>query len=168
MINNLLFTLTLVAALGSGLVGGVFFAFSTFVMGALGRLPAAQGIAAMQSINVVVINPLFLGAFIGTAALCALLVAVALVTWQQPGAILLLAGALLYFVGTFLVTMVFNVPLNDALATVAPDSSVGADLWSRYLTTWTNWNHVRTIAASVGAALLTLALCLQWRGVGAV
>ena len=81
---------------------------------------------------------------------------------------LVLVGALLYFVGTFLVTMVFNVPLNDALATVAPDSSDGASLWSRYLTTWTNWNHVRTIAASVGAALLTLALCMQWRGWAAV
>ena len=46
---------------------------------------------------------------------------------------LLLVGALLYFVGTFLVTMFFNVPLNDALAAVAPDSSEGASLWSRYL-----------------------------------
>ena len=168
MINNLLFTLTLVAALGSGLVGGVFFAFSTFVMGALGRLPAPHGIAAMQSINVVVINPLFLGAFLGTAAACAILAVAALFKWQEPGAMLLLAGALLYFVGTFLVTMFFNVPLNDALANVAPDSAIGADLWSRYLTTWTNWNHVRTVAALVGAALLTLALCLQWRGLAAV
>ncbi len=167
MTNNLLFTLTLISALGSGLVGGVFFAFSTFVMGALGRLPAAHGIAAMQSINVVVINPLFLGAFIGTAALCALLIAAALFTWQ-PGAMLLLAGALLYFAGTFLVTMFFNVQLNDALAAVAPDSSAAADLWRRYLTTWTNWNHVRTIAALAGAVLLTLALCLQWRGSAAV
>ena len=168
MINNLLFALTILSALGAGVVAGVFFAFSTFVMGALGRLPAAHGIAAMQSINVVVINPLFLGVFIGTAGLCALLVAAALFTWQQPGAMLLLVGALLYFVGTFLVTMFFNVPLNDALANVAPDSAVGADLWSRYLTTWTNWNHVRTVAALVGAALLTLALCLQWRGPAAV
>ena len=168
MISNWLFALTLVSALGSGVVAGVFFAFSTFVMGALGRLPAAHGIAAMQSINVVVINPLFLGVFIGTAGLCALLVAAALFTWQAPGAMLLLAGALLYFVGTFLVTMVFNVPLNDALAAVAPESSDGSRLWARYLGTWTAWNHVRTIAALAGAALLTAALCLQARGPGAV
>jgi len=57
MFNNLLLALTLLSALGSGLIAGAFFAFSTFVMGALGRLPAAHGIAAMQSINVVVINP---------------------------------------------------------------------------------------------------------------
>ena len=168
MISNWLFALTLVSALGSGLVAGVFFAFSTFVMGALGRLPAAHGIAAMQSINVVVINPLFLGAFLGTAALCALLVAVAMVTWQQPGAMLLLVGALLYFVGTFLVTMFFNVPLNDTLAAVAPDSSDGASLWARYLSTWTNWNQVRTIAAFAASAVLTIALCLQARGAAAV
>jgi uncharacterized membrane protein len=168
MFPYFLFALTLLSALGSGLIAGAFFAFSTFVMGALGRLPAAHGIAAMQSINVVVINPWFLGVFIGTAAMCALLVATALFTWHQSGAALLLAGALLYFGGTFLVTMMFNVPLNNALAAVAPDSAEGASLWSRYLTTWTNWNHVRTIAALVGAALLTLALCLQWRGAAAV
>lgn len=164
MISNMLFTLTLASALGSGLIAGAFFAFSTFVMGALGRLPAAHGIAAMQSINIVVINPWFLSVFMGTAVACVLLVAAAVFTWQQPGAMLLLAGALLYFAGTFLVTMFFNVPLNDALAAVNPESSEGASLWTRYLSTWTNWNHVRTIAALAGAALLTIALYLQARG----
>lgn len=166
MFSNLLFALTLLSALGSGLIAGAFFAFSTFVMGALGRLPAPHGIAAMQSLNTVVINPWFLGVFIGTAAACALLVAAALLAWQEPGAMLLLVGALLYFAGTFLVTMFFNVPLNDALAAVGPESSAGASLWTRYLSTWTNWNHVRTIAALAASALLTIALSLQARGVG--
>ena len=125
MINSLLFALTFASALGCGLIAGSFFAFSTFVMGALGRLPPAHGIAAMQSINVVVINPWFLGAFIGTAVACALLVAATLLNWQEPGAMALLAGGLLYVAGTFLVTMLFNVPLNDALAAVAPDSPEG-------------------------------------------
>ena len=168
MTSYVLFALTLLSALGSGLVAGAFFAFSAFVMGALGRLPAAHGIAAMQSINVVVINPWFLGVFVGTAAACALLVVAALLSWQEPGAMFLLAGALLYFAGTFLATMFFNVPLNDALAAVAPDSSEGASLWSRYLVTWTNWNHVRTIAALAASAVLTIALCLQARGAAAV
>ena len=163
MFNTLLFVLTLVSALGSGLIAGAFFAFSTFVMGALGKLPAAHGIAAMQSINVVVINPWFLGAFIGTAMACAILVVVALFSWQEPGAALLLAGALLYFVGTFVVTMYCNVPLNDALAVAAPDSAEGTGLWTRYLSTWTNWNHVRTVAAFAASALLTIALCVQAR-----
>jgi uncharacterized membrane protein len=68
MTDGFLFGLTLFAALGCGLVAGVFFAFSTFVMKALARLPAPQGIAAMQSINVIVINPWFMTAFLGTAA----------------------------------------------------------------------------------------------------
>ncbi len=67
MSDRLLATGTLTAVLGSGLIAGTFFAFSSFVMPALARLPAAQGIASMQSINVVVINPLFLGVFVGTA-----------------------------------------------------------------------------------------------------
>jgi uncharacterized membrane protein len=168
MFNNLIFLLTFLATLGSGLMAGFFFAFSTPVMGALGRLPTAPGIAAMQSINILVINPLFLGVFLGTAAACVLLAVAALFTWHEPGALVLIAGALLYFVGTLLVTMFFNVPLNDALAAVAPDSSEGASLWSRYLITWTNWNHVRTIAALAASAVLTIALCLQARGAAAV
>ena len=72
MVDRLLFALTLFSAPGCGLIGGVLFAFSSFVMNALARLPAAQGIAAMQSINVVVINPLFMTAFLGTAAACVL------------------------------------------------------------------------------------------------
>ena len=167
MSNGFFFVLTLLSVLGSCLIAGTFFAFSTFVMGALGRLPPPQGIAAMQSINVVVINPWFLGVFLGTAGACAILVVVALVYWQEPGAALLLTGVLLYLAGTFLVTMLFNVPLNDALAAVAPDSAEGASLWSRYLTDWTNWNHVRTIAGLAAAALLTVALCLQVSSEGA-
>lgn len=61
---------TVLSALGCGLMAGVFFAFSTFVMKALGALPPAQGIAAMQSINVAVINRWFMAAFFGTALLC--------------------------------------------------------------------------------------------------
>src|SRR3981081_1077061 len=103
MNDKFFFVLTLCSALGSGLMAGVFFAFSTFVMKALARLPAAQGIAAMQSINVAVINPLFMTAFLGTAAGCVLLVVSALMSGRRPGVVYLLAGALLYLVGTILV-----------------------------------------------------------------
>jgi uncharacterized membrane protein len=145
-------------ALGCGLIAGAFFAFSTFVMKALSRLPPAQGIAAMQSINVVVINPWFMAAFLGTAAGCAVLAVSSILNWQEPGAGLRLAGSLLYVVGTFVVTMAFNVPRNDALAKLQPESVEAAASWSRYLVGWTSWNHVRTIAALAAAALLTLAL----------
>lgn len=153
-----LFILKLFSALGCGLVAGIFFAFSTFVIKALAQQPTAQGIATMQSINITVINPLFMTAFLGTGITCLLLTVVSLFRWHQSGAVYLLIGSLLYLIGTLLVTIAFNVPLNDALAVVKPDSAEGANLWAKYLTNWTFWNHVRTIAALAAAALLTIAL----------
>jgi uncharacterized membrane protein len=126
MIEHLLFALTLVAALGCGLMAGVFFAFLVFVMNALACLLSAQGIAAMQSINVAAINPLFMAAFLGTAVAGALLAVSSLLRWHSPGASYLLAGSLLYLVGTFLVTVMFNVPRNESLAAVDPASADGA------------------------------------------
>ncbi len=150
--------LILFTVLGSGLVAGVFFAFSSFVMKALGRLPAHEGISAMQSINIVVINPLFLGVMLGTAVACAGLLIASLLNWSNPhSGKLLLAGAV-YLIGTLGVTLVFNVPWNNALAAVAPDSAEGARLWAQYLDRWTIWNHLRGAAALVTAALLTVAL----------
>lgn len=85
MTSKLLFTLTLLSALGCGLIGGVFFAFSTFVMKALAALSPPQGIAAMKSINIAAINPMFLGLFLGTGASCIILVISSALTWHKPG-----------------------------------------------------------------------------------
>jgi uncharacterized membrane protein len=158
MSDRIVFVLTLVSALGCGLAAGAFFAFSTFVMRALARLPAAQGIAAMQSINVAAINPFFMLLLFGTAQTCLVLAAWSLFTWDMPAAGLLFAGGLLYVLGTAGVTIAFNVPLNNALGAVDPSSADGAALWGRFVKRWTAWNHVRTAAALVAAALLTLAL----------
>jgi uncharacterized membrane protein len=158
MIDALFFASILVAALGCGLMAGVFFAFSAFVMTALARLPPAQGIAAMQAINVAAITPAFMGALFGTAALCAALVVAALPRWGEPGAVWLLVGGLLYLVGAIVVTMAFNVPRNNALATLAADSTNDVSFWARYVAGWTAWNHVRAAACLAAAASLTLAL----------
>lgn len=152
-----LYVLKLIAALGCGLIAGVFFAFSTFVMKALAQQPPAQGIATMQSINITVINPWFMTVFLGTSVGCLVLIVSSLLRWQQPGTAYLLVSALFYLIGCFGVTLVFNVPLNDALAVANPNSPEGANLWANYLTNWTFWNHVRTIAAFIAAVLLTLA-----------
>jgi len=152
---------TLLSALGCGLIAGAFFAFSTFVMKALGNLPSAQGIAAMQSINVVVINPWFMTAFLGTGLVCVIVFIASLLRWQNPVTPYLLAGSVLYLVGTVLVTMVFNVPRNDALAAVAPSTPEAVTLWASYLSTWTAWNHVRAIAALAASALFIVAFRLQ-------
>ncbi|RWM24787.1 DUF1772 domain-containing protein [Mesorhizobium sp.] len=155
---KLLPTLIFIAAIGSGVVGGVFFAFSNFVMPALARLPAAGGIAAMNSINITVITPTFMTALFGTGLICLALIAGALMGWGQPGAYWLLAGAVIYLIGNPIVTMVFNVPLNDALAAVDPASANGVAVWTNYLSDWVMWNHVRTITAVVAMACFIMAL----------
>ncbi len=98
------FALKLCTALGCGLVAGVFFAFSTFVMQALGQQPPAQGIATMQAINITVINPWFMGVLFGTAAACVGLAIAAVIDLQHPSARWLLLGSLLYLVGAILPT----------------------------------------------------------------
>ncbi|MFA6156716.1 DUF1772 domain-containing protein [Mesorhizobium sp.] len=158
MIAKFLPTLTFVAALGAGVVGGVFFAFSNFVMPALARLPAAGGIAAMNSINVTVITPTFMTALFGTGLLCVVLIAAAIMGWSQSGSYWLLAGAVIYLIGNPIVTMIFNVPLNDALAAVDPASSNGAAVWANHLSQWVMWNHVRTVTAIVAMACFIFAL----------
>jgi uncharacterized membrane protein len=156
--NDWVALLTLCSALGSGLMAGVFFAFSTFVMRALARRPFTEGIEAMQEINRTVLNPWFLGVFFGTAGGCLVLVGMALWEWPQSGGVYVILGGLLYLIGTFLVTAVFNVPMNDALEAVDPAGPDAASTWTTYVETWTAWNHVRSVAALMGAALLILAL----------
>ncbi len=154
----MIFALELAAALGSGLIAGVFFAFSAFVMQSLARLPAGQGIAAMQTINVVILKSAFMAVFLGTAALCVVALIVSFLRWHEPDAIYLLAGSVLYLVGSFLVTIVFNVPRNDALASIVPADSTSAYRWTEYVAGWTIWNHVRTAASLAAAASFSVAL----------
>lgn len=146
--------LTSVTAVASALVGGTFFAFSTFVMRALGRLPAPQGIAAMQSINVTVINPLFLLAFVGTALACVPVGVAAVAAWGEPWAPYLLAGAVLYPLGSIAVTRAFHIPRNVTLAGLDPERAESGRYWSRYVVSWTAMNHVRTIVPLAASALL--------------
>jgi uncharacterized membrane protein len=150
--------LTLLAALGCGLFAGVFFAFSSSIMAALGKLPPNQGMSAMQAINIAVINPVFLGVFLGTGVLCVILAVWSLLHWQDPRSLKLLAGSLLYIIGSLTVTFAANVPLNDALAAADPASAEGANLWARYLTNWTLWNHLRCAASLAALVAFIMAL----------
>lgn len=156
--NQLIPIFGTIALLGSALIGGVFFAFSSFVMKALARVPSSEGIAAMQSINVVVINPSFLGTFMGTAALSLGLSGFALIYWNHPSAIFFLGGAVFYITGTFLVTLFCNVPLNNQLAAITATDPDARDIWDHYLDRWTMWNHVRLVAAMVAALLFVVGL----------
>lgn len=158
MVGSLITAVTFVTALCSGLMAGLFFVFSAFMMTALARLGAPQGIAAMQSVNLTILNPLFLTIFMGTALLSLVTAVAAIWHWSAEGSGWLLAGSLLYLVGILLVTMLLNVPLNDALATVDPGSADGAALWQRYLDVWVKWNHVRTVAGIGALAAFIMAL----------
>ena len=157
MIDGYLFPLTVIAALGCGVIAGVFFAFSVMVMKSLARLPAHHGIAAMQAINAAALRPAFLGVFTGTAALCAAVVVGSLVDWDGASPYLL-TGGLLYLVGAFGLTIGYHVPRNEALDRVEPTSPDVAGHWTRYVREWTSRNHVRGAAALAAAALLTIAL----------
>ena len=157
MANELISTVAVSATLGAALVAGIFFAFSTFVMTALSRLLPEQGIAAMQSINVAVLNPWFFAVFFGTALGSIALALLGIFYWGAAGSTYLVSGSLLYLIGCFLVTIVFNVPLNHALAAVEPGSKEGAEMWTRYLSTWTTWSHLRTVASLAAAASFIMA-----------
>ncbi len=150
--------LTIAAVLGSGLVAGIFFAFSTFVMRALGQLPENQGIAAMKAINVTVLNPLFFLAFFGTGAVCLPIAFLALGSTAGMHRVYLLAGCALYLLGCVLVTVAFNVPLNNRLASAEPNSADAHVLWANYLSRWTLWNHVRTATSLAAAGLFAMAI----------
>ena len=156
--DGLLFGLTLAAAVASGLVGGVFFAFSNFVMSALGRLRPSEGAAAMQSINVTVITPAFMTALFGTGLLGLVLAAWGLADLDEPYAGWLIAGGAIYFAGEVIVTGAYHVPRNNALARVDPASPEGERVWATYLVEWTRGNHVRTVAALAACALFAVAL----------
>lgn len=156
--SSWLLVLIFLAALGSGSAGGVFFAFSSFVMKALAYLPPAQGIAAMQSINLAVTNFSFAVQLFGTTLLCLFLAIWSLRNLSLAGSGSVLAGALLYLLGAIFVTFVFNVPRNDALDLVNPASPEGARMWASFIPPWTAWNHVRTAASLAASAAFTFAL----------
>jgi uncharacterized membrane protein len=158
MMNGFLFVLTLLAALGSAMMAGVFFAFSAFVMNALARLPAQQGIGAMQAINVAAVTFAFMAALFGTAVACGALAVWALFAWDERFAPYLLVGSSLYLIGTILLTIAYHVPRNEALARVEPHSVEAESHWRRYLSGWTAWNHLRAVAALAAAATLAIAL----------
>ena len=152
-------TLTVIAALiGSSLISGVFFAFSRFIMKALARRPALEGIAAMKSINVVVINPIFLGLFMGTTVICLIISIIAIAEWQMPAASYFLVGSLFYIVGTFLVTGLGNVPLNNQLAAVKEHDLDAVEVWHNYLKKWTRLNTIRSVCAMMATLIMLVGI----------
>lgn len=158
MSNDLIRAACVAGAVGSGLVSGLMFAFSTSVMPGLARRPPAEGLAAMQSMNSAILNPVFGVVFGGTSLVCLGLLVSAPFTTEHPGAGWRALGALLFLVGAFLVTMVVNVPLNEALDKVDPAALDAPGEWERFQSRWVPWNHLRAVASTGAAVTLFLAI----------
>lgn len=149
--------LTILAASGAGLNAGIYFAFSAFTMQALGRLPARDGLVAMQLINEEAPRPPLLAAMLGTVAAGVPLVMDAASNLAAAGAPLRLVGAALA-IASAVITITFHVPRNDRLAAVDPDTASAPAQWSRYQRSWTRGNHVRATVALAGATALAASL----------
>lgn len=157
MIDGYVEALAIVGILGAGLNAGVFYAFSTFVMQALGRLPSRAAVEAMQAINIEAPRPGFMVVFMGMAAVSVVLAISSIVRLGEPAAVYQLIGSGLYLVGV-VITGTFHVPRNNALAHVAADSDVAAKAWSVYLRSWTRGNHIRAFTSLAAALVLVLSL----------
>jgi uncharacterized membrane protein len=146
------------AAIGTGVMAGVYFTFSSFVMRSLEKLPRTQGIAAMQSINRVILSSSFMPLFFGTTVLSAALAAWSLFRWGQQGSRAMLAGGMVYVFGMFVCTAACNVPLNNVLDAVHPSGAQATIVWSDYLHRWTRVNHLRTLASAMACGLFIAAI----------
>lgn len=146
------------ASLLCALMGGIFYAFSSFIMSALERIPAAEGIRAMQRINVDVYHWTFMAGFFGTPILCIVAAVMASRGSHGQAGLYAIVACVVYVVGNFLVTAAGNVPLNNALAAADANTVEAAGVWSHYLVSWTRWNHVRTAASMIAAGLFLVAL----------
>ncbi len=147
--------LVLATAVGAGISGGVFFSFSTFVMPALRRLPAAGGVAAMQQINLKAPNPPFMLTLFGSAIACVLIGGIAVARPAEPGRRHLALGSGIYLLGV-LITIVYHIPQNNRLAPLDPTLPASAEFWPDYARGWVAWNHLRAVTSIAGSVLLTL------------
>jgi uncharacterized membrane protein len=153
-----LIAIRLFAIVSCGLMAGLFFAFSNTVMRSLAKLPSDQAISAMQLLNVEIINPIFLLVFVGSVICCIATIMLSLTSEASKNSALAVSGAAIYLLGSIVVTAVFNIPRNNALAAISQNPIESAAFWSTYLSEWTFWNHIRLVAATVSFALLSLSL----------
>lgn len=146
-----------VSVIAYALVAGVFLAFSDFVMASLAAARPLGGIQSMQVINRKVFRTIFMALLLGMSAASCLLVTYALFGDAGDGRAWVVAGGTVYFVGTFVVTLVFNVPMNKRLDRMDFESTEAATYWRHYVPAWSFWNSVRAIASAVASVCLLIA-----------
>jgi uncharacterized membrane protein len=147
------------AILAYALVGGVFLAFSDFIMRSLALTGGHGGVEAMQVINREVFRWVFMALFLGMAAFSLIVAGYGAFALSGPAGTLIMMAGLVYLIGCFGVTVFFNVPMNEALAGMEMSSDTTRDYWLQtYVPRWTFWNSVRTFASAASAALLLFGL----------
>lgn len=157
--TNFLAALLIVSLTASGIIGGVFFIFSTTIMRSLAVRPTDEAIGIMNEINAVIVRTNFIAIFLGNVVLSLVVIGFGLFGDPFSGRWFAVTGAAFYLIGGFLVTIIFNVPRNNALAATVPDDPIAANLvWQDYLREWTFWNHVRTFACIASAMFLAFSL----------
>jgi uncharacterized membrane protein len=147
-------TAALATAAASGVMGGVLFGFSSFVMPALRRLPASHAVATMQAINRAAPRALGLP-LVASGPGSAAVAAWALTRADVPGAArtLLVTGAVTA-VAALAITAGYHVPRNNRLDAVDATSGAAATGWGQFVPGWVAMNHVRTALSLVSAALV--------------
>lgn len=153
-----LIIIAVLTAVGSGIVSGAFFAFSTFAIKAIAALETPAAVRAMQSVNVMAVRPPLMIALFGTALLSIVMIIFGVLGLGQGHGWWFLIGALLYLIGNPVLTIAYNVPRNNALAAVDPDTPEAAEVWQRYLREWVPANTVRSITAALATALMIIGL----------
>lgn len=141
------------AVLSTGLMAGIYFAFSVFIMSAFKTIPDTSAAIAMNAINKVIVKSAFMPVFFGSSLLAIVLVFLAL--GDERAGLIMLAGGV-YILGMLLCTVLFNVPLNNRLLKASLENQ--AEIWQNYVIEWTRWNHVRSISSLLAFILYVLAL----------
>ncbi|TKK87720.1 DUF1772 domain-containing protein [Herbidospora galbida] len=153
------------ALLLMGNIAGLFYAYSVSVVPGLNATRADHAVAAMQQINVKILNPVFFASFIGAPLVAAVAGVLLLSSGQRGAAMFFFAATAVYVLGAFVPTAIVNVPLNNALLAAGEitDPARAAQVWAEFAPKWAPWNHLRTVASCAGL-LLTGAALFVWAG----
>lgn len=140
--------LTIAAAAGSAVAGGFYLSFSAVVMPALRLVPPAHAVRVMNHINRFAVRLPFMTVFFGTAVAGTWVAISSAGEVGSPAALLRLAGAGLYLSG-FILTIAYNVPLNNRLARFS--DAQAASQWPQWAGNWSKANTVRAALSIAGA-----------------
>lgn len=151
----------ILSVLLTGLIAGLFYGYDCSIIKGLGSLTDKEYLGAFQSINRAILNPYFFLSFIGSIIVLLITCWLTFKSGNMTTFYFLLAATLVYLLGTFIVTMAANVPLNnqlDRLNLAAEPAEAISAFREKFETTWNNWHHIRTYASMLAFLLAILSL----------